>query len=141
MSDEESLSSPLETFPLFLVEDGPIGPVFNEQFHQLKLAFFGASPYDGERTFLSPRFWTKEQTMYYAHILYCKNCIFKYKILDFSKLENLPCFHQTIDQIKKVPVKSFLHFNHGWNHEVILQFFPTHVSGYLADWSLGSLNG
>ena len=97
MSEEEQLRNPLETFPLFPVEDGLNGPAFNEQFHLLKLAFFGTSPYDGERTSLSPRFWTKEQSVYYARILYEKNRIFKHKILDFAELESLPCFHHIIE--------------------------------------------
>jgi hypothetical protein len=54
--NEEHLKNPLETFPLFPVEDGPNGPTFNEQFHLSKHAFFGTSPYEGERTSLSPRF-------------------------------------------------------------------------------------
>jgi hypothetical protein len=133
MADEE-LRNPLETFPLFPVEDGPNGLAFNEQLHNSKLAFFWTSPYEGEPTSLSPRFWTKEQTVYYARILFCKNCIFKHKILDFAELERLPCFHQTIEQIEQVFLKGFLHFNHGWNHEVILQFYATlYISGDIAD--------
>jgi hypothetical protein len=97
MADVEQLRNPLETYPLFPVEDGPNGPAFNEQFHHSKLAFFGTSPYDGERTSLSPRFCTKEQAVYYARILYFKNRIFKHKILDFAELESLSCFHQTIE--------------------------------------------
>ena len=58
MGEEEHLRNPLEKFPLFPVEDGLNGPAFNEQFHLSKLAFFGTSPYDGERTSLSPIFWT-----------------------------------------------------------------------------------
>ena len=84
MADGEPLRNPLETFPLFPIDDGPNGPAFNEQFHHSKLAFFGTSPYDGERTSMSPRFWTKEQAVYYARILYGKNRIFKHKIMDFT---------------------------------------------------------
>lgn len=64
MSEEDHLRNPLETFPLFPIEDGPNGPAFNEQFHLPKLAFFGTSPYDGERTSFPPRFWTKERVVY-----------------------------------------------------------------------------
>ena len=72
MDEEELLRNPLETFPLFPLEDGPNGPAFNEQLHLLKLAFFGVSPYEGERTSLSPGFWTEEQAVYYARILFGK---------------------------------------------------------------------
>ena len=113
MTDEEPLSNPLEMYPLFPVEDGPNGPAFNEQVHRSKLAFFGTSPYDGETTSMTSRFWTKEQAVYYARILYGKNRIFKHKILDFAELESLPCFHHTIEQIEQVFLKNFLRFNHG----------------------------
>jgi hypothetical protein len=100
----------------------------------LKLAFFGTSPYEGECTSLSPRFWTKEQAVYYARILFGKNRIFKHKVLDFAELEGLPCFHRTIKQIEQAFLKGFLRFNHGWNHEVILQFYATlYISGDIAD--------
>ena len=70
--------------------------------------------------------------MYYTRILYDKNRIFKHKILDFPELESLPCFHHTIEQIELVFLKSLLRLNHGWNHEVILQFYATlYISGGL----------
>ena len=83
--------------------------------------------------------------MYYARILYEKNRIFKHKILDFTELESSPCFHQTIEQIELVFLKSFLRFNHGWNREVILQFYATlYISGDLTDsrtWILEWMTG
>ena len=48
MTEEESLINPLETFPLFLVEDGLNGPAFNEHLHHSKLTLFGTGPYEGE---------------------------------------------------------------------------------------------
>ena len=72
--------------------------------------------------------------MYYARILFGKNRIFEHKILDFAEIESLPCFHHTIEQIELVFLKSFLHFNHGWNCEVILQLYVTlYISGDLAN--------
>jgi hypothetical protein len=60
--------NPQESFPLFSSEYGPNGPAFNEQLNSSKLAFFSVSPYEGERTSLSSRFWTEEQAIYYAWI-------------------------------------------------------------------------
>ena len=90
ISNEEYRENPQEPFPLFPAEYVPNGPVFNEQLHLSKLEFFGKSPYEGERTSLSPRFWTKEQAVYYARILFGKNKIFNHKILNFTKLEKCP---------------------------------------------------
>jgi hypothetical protein len=91
--DEESVINPLETFSLFPIEDGLRGPKFIEAIHMEKLKFFKESPYNGECTSLSPRFWTKEQAIYYARILYLKNIIFAHKYLDFAKMERIPCYH------------------------------------------------
>ena len=83
--------------------------------------------------------------MYYACILFGKNCIFKHKILDFTELKSLPRFHHTIEQIELVFLKNFLCFNHCWNHEVILQFCATlYVPGDLANsntWILEWMTG
>jgi len=84
------------------------------------LAFFGFGPYEGERTSLSPRFWTEEQAVYYARILFGKNRIFNYKILNFAELEGMPYFHHAITHIEHALLKGFMRFNHGWNKEVIL---------------------
>lgn len=70
LPEEEPLLNPLEMFPLFPLEDGPRGPKFITAIHKEKLKFFQESPYKGEHTSLSPRFWTKEQAIYYARILY-----------------------------------------------------------------------
>ena len=129
---------------MFPVEYGTNGPAFNEQLHLSKLSFFGTSPYEGEKTSMSSRFWTKEQAVYYAHIRFCKNHIFKHKILDFAEPKSLPCFHHTVEEIEHVFVKSSLLFNHGWNQEVIFQFFITlYISGNLVDsstWVLECMN-
>ena len=73
ISKEDYRKNPQESFPLFPAEYGPNGPAFNEQLHSSKLAFFGVSPYEGERTSLSLKFWTKEQVVYYARIQFGKN--------------------------------------------------------------------
>lgn len=127
---EDSLRNLLETFPLFPAEDGPRGPKFIEQDHRSKLAFFGTIPYEGERIALSFRFRMKEHAIYYARILYYKNRIFKHKVLDFVEIEQIPCFHQTIERIEQAFLKGFPYFNHGWNREIILQFYATlYISG------------
>ena len=62
------------------------------------------------------------------------NHIFKHKVLDFAKLERLPCFHWTIEQIQQIFLKGFMQFNHGLNREVILQLYATlYISRDFAD--------
>ena len=145
ISDEGDLKNPEETFSLFPAGYGPNGHGFNEQLHLSKLVFFGTSPYEGERTSLSPRFWIEEQAMYYARILFGKNRIFNHKVLNFAKLEELPCFHHVIDHFEHAFLKGFLRFNRGWNHEVIHQFYGTvYISGELVDsstWILEWMTG
>ena len=63
ISDEENQTKPQESFPLFPAEHGPNGPAFNEQLHSSKLAFFGVSPYEGERTSLARGFGLKKQSI------------------------------------------------------------------------------
>jgi hypothetical protein len=63
MIDEESLRNPLETFPLFPVEDGPNGPAFNEQLHNSKLAFFGTSLESGHHCHLDSRLRSRQCIM------------------------------------------------------------------------------
>jgi hypothetical protein len=134
LPEEEPLKNPLETFPLFPVEDGPRGPKFIEAIHKEKLQFFQESPYKRERTSLSSRFWTKEQAIYYARILYCKNRIFPHKYLDFAELEKIPFYHEAIERIENGFLKAFMRFNHGWNREIILQFYATlYISGDVGD--------
>jgi hypothetical protein len=145
ISDEENRKIPQESFPLFPAEYGPNGPAFNEQLHVSKLAFFGTSPYIGERTSLSPRFWTKEQAVYYARILFGKNRIFNHKILNFAELEEMPRFLHSIEHIEHALLKGFMRFNHGWNREIILQFYATlYISGELGNtssWTLEWMTG
>ena len=78
-----------------------------------------------------------EQAIYYCRILCFKDRIFEHNILDFFvELEVLPCFHRIIDQLDQLHLKRFLRFNHGWNREIILQFYATlYVSGNLNDCS------
>jgi hypothetical protein len=143
--DEESVFNPLETFPLFPNEDGPRGPKFIKAIHKEKLKFFKESPYNGEHTSLLPRFWTKEQAIYYARILYYKNKIFPHKYLDFAKMERIPCYHDVIERIENGFLKLVLRFCHGWNRKVILQFYATlYISGgdgdmqtWLMEWMTG----
>ena len=132
ISDEETPKNPQESFPLFPAEYGPNGTAFNQELHLSKLDFFETSPYEGERTSLSPRFWTEEQVVYYARILVGKDRIFNHKILNFAKLEEMPCFHHAIEHIEHALLKGFTHFDHGWNNEVILQLYATlYISGEL----------
>lgn len=72
--------------------------------------------------------------MYYSQMLCFKDRIFEPKILDFAEMEELPCFHRTIDKLDELHLKRFPRFNHGWNREIILQFFATL-------YVLGNLNG
>lgn len=71
-------------------------------------------------------FWTIEQaTYYYSWILCFKNRIFEHKYLDIDSMEELPCFNIVLNQIDELHLKRFLKFNHGWNLELILQFYAT----------------
>jgi hypothetical protein len=145
INEEELRKNPQESFPLFSAEYGPNGPAFNEQLHSSKLAFFGVSPYEGERTSLSPRFWTEEQAIYYARILFGKHRIFNHKMLNFAKLEEMPYFHNTLHHIEHALIKGFMRFNHGWNKEVILQFYATlYITGEIGNtstWTLEWMTG
>lgn len=113
--DEDVLPNPREITPMFPQETGPNEPPFIESIHRSKLALFGASSFDGERTLLSPRFCTMEQATYYSRVLCYKNCIFEHKYLEFTELEELSCFHRMIDQLDELHLKRILRFNHGWN--------------------------
>ena len=120
----------------FLSEYGPNGLAVNEQLYSSKLAFFEVSPYEGERTYLSLRFWTEEHAIYYARILFGKHMIFNHKILNFAKLEGMPCFHYTLEHIEHALLKGFMRFNHGWNKEIILQFYATlYITGQMENTS------
>lgn len=51
MSVEEEMGLPnlRECLKIFLEGEGAKGPLFNEEIHRFKLAFFETSPYEGER--------------------------------------------------------------------------------------------
>lgn len=45
-------------------------------------------------------------------------------------MENIPCYHEAIERIENGFLKDFMRFNHGWNREIILQFYATlYISG------------
>ena len=76
---------------------------------------------------LLPGFWTEEQAMSYARVLFDKNQIFNHNILNFAELKEVPCFHHAIKHIEHALLKGFMHFNHGWNRE-ILPFYAHYIS-------------
>jgi hypothetical protein len=48
----------------------------------------------------------------------------------------MPCFLPAIEHIEHALLKPFMRFNHGWNREIILQFYATlYISGDLGNTS------
>ena len=87
ISPKEELKYPYprEELPLFSTGAGAKGPLFNRNVHP---KFFQASPYDGPHTSESPRFWTKEQAIYYSRVLYESKKIFSSRISGYSYYAN-----------------------------------------------------
>jgi hypothetical protein len=60
-------------------------------------------------------------------------------------MEEIPCSLEVIERIENSFLKSFMRFRHGWNREVILQFYATlYISGdegdmqtWLMEWITG----
>lgn len=142
VEEEMALPKPRECLPIFSEGEGAKGPLFNEEIHRAKLAFFGMSPYEGEQTSPSPRFWMHEQAVFYSWILYKSNRIFQHEYLDVPLMRNLECFRQVLQELDDFQSLKVLSFKHPWNQECILQFYATlYVTADRFDINPGCLNG
>lgn len=133
LSPEEVLKypNPREELPLFSSKAGAKGPLFNRNAHP---KFFQDSPYDGPRTLESPRFWTKEQAIYYSRVLYESKKIFPHEYLNIPAMWNIGCFNQLLQALDDFCLTKVFEFEHPWNREIILQFYATlYISGDESD--------
>lgn len=70
-------------------------------------------------------FWTLNQHIYYANVLYNQDRIFHHKYMDCVEMEQLPCFEPVLELLHMTGLLDFALFRQDCNEELIFQFYAT----------------
>jgi len=93
----------------------------------------GENPYAGDRTARDLRFWSQFQQDFYTIVIMKKSKITheaQFVDWEYIRRKNNVIFNEVLAECEEKRIRHLMGFKHGWNKEIIAQFYATVFFGY-----------